>query len=293
MTAAERSGLERLRYWEGQTLRSRDFNDQLAREASLRWWHNRAIHDTWGVVSGLWPQVTGQEVSVSRGLAYDGFGRELILPEERRLSLPPFEEDQGWELLMRAACRAPGQALAAELVWSKAGPVFDPCRGVPIARGKFVSDTLFELDIDERPRLIRKSARPKLGNGSTIRGKTDWRTWTPESGVGGIEVRIDTSAAGFERTPCYVASLQGDALALVDQGFVFLPFARVFQATPVSFAFNLWLPFTGFAPSPSGLPASPVGIVEAARRELSVCWLGIEPWASEPAFEKEVSHGGD
>src|SRR5262249_23851380 len=49
----EQRDLERLRYWQGQMLRSRDFRDQAAQQAELRWWHNRALHNAYGVVAGL------------------------------------------------------------------------------------------------------------------------------------------------------------------------------------------------------------------------------------------------
>jgi hypothetical protein len=45
--------LQRLRYWQGQMLRSRDLRDQVATEAQLRWWHNRALHNVFGVASGF------------------------------------------------------------------------------------------------------------------------------------------------------------------------------------------------------------------------------------------------
>src|SRR6516225_2672470 len=45
--------LQRLRYWQGQMLRSRDFRDQLAIEGQLRCWHNRAMHNAFGVASGF------------------------------------------------------------------------------------------------------------------------------------------------------------------------------------------------------------------------------------------------
>jgi hypothetical protein len=41
--------IERLRYWQGQKLRSRDFRDQMEMAAQLRWWHNRALHQAFGV----------------------------------------------------------------------------------------------------------------------------------------------------------------------------------------------------------------------------------------------------
>ena len=45
--------IERFQYWEGQRLRSRDFRDQIAVEAQLRWWHNRALHGVFGVRYGF------------------------------------------------------------------------------------------------------------------------------------------------------------------------------------------------------------------------------------------------
>ena len=44
--------LQRLRYWQGQKLLSRDFRDQVSYESELRWWHNRALHNAYGQNSG-------------------------------------------------------------------------------------------------------------------------------------------------------------------------------------------------------------------------------------------------
>ena len=298
MTMTERAGIERLRYWQGQTLRSRDLNDQLAYNASLRWWHNRAIHDTWGVVFGLEPQVVGQEVVLYPGLAYDCLGRELIVTRPRRIALPPPEEGQIWDLVLRAATAARGPRPAVTLVWMRPGPVLDPRLGVPLARGRFGEGT-FQLETSEGRSSTRAVARPRLGNGATVRGKTDWRAWTLSRGrlaIGGIEVRIDTTAAGFEQTPCYFPSLEGNAFAQLGRRFVLVSFARVLQATPTSFVYSLWLPlavFQGnlelrhaFAFAAIGAGAQSIGVVELARRELSVSWLGIECRASALASEK-------
>jgi hypothetical protein len=295
MTVTERAGIERLRYWQGQTLRSRDLNDQLAYDASLRWWHNRAIHDTWGVFFGLRPRVDGQEVIVGPGLAYDCFGRELILSRSRGIALPRSGEGQVWLLVLRAAAAAPGPRPPVALVWTKPWPVLPPRFGVPLAHGRLVAGA-FRLEVSERRPSIRPVSRPRLGSGATVRGRTDWRAWTLPRGsfpVGGIEVRIDTTAAGFEHTPCYFASLQGDAFARLGGRYVLVSFARVVQATPTSFVYSLWLPLAAsqgdlalgrsFAVAAA---AQSIGVVELARRELSVCWLGIECRTSTLASEK-------
>ncbi|MCM3870580.1 MAG: hypothetical protein ND895_07805 [Pyrinomonadaceae bacterium] len=85
--------LERFQYWQGQKLLGRDFRDQLAREAQLRWWHNRALHKSYGVSYGF--QVSrvieaGEFVAVrvTCGVAYDCFGRELIQQDTRDIRLP-------------------------------------------------------------------------------------------------------------------------------------------------------------------------------------------------------------
>ena len=49
MSQTEKRKLERVRYWQGQMLRSRDFNDMHAVEEQRRWWHNRALHNAYGV----------------------------------------------------------------------------------------------------------------------------------------------------------------------------------------------------------------------------------------------------
>jgi hypothetical protein len=45
--------LERHLFWRGQHLLARDLNDLGAGEDERLWWHNRAIHDAYGVVFGL------------------------------------------------------------------------------------------------------------------------------------------------------------------------------------------------------------------------------------------------
>jgi hypothetical protein len=85
--------LERFRYWQGQKLLARDFRDQFAREAQLRWWHNRALHNAFGVSFGFQVSRVIEDggfvaVRVTCGVAYDCFGRELILQDTRTIALP-------------------------------------------------------------------------------------------------------------------------------------------------------------------------------------------------------------
>jgi len=101
--------LQRVRYWQGQALRSRDFNDQLAIEAQRRWWHNRALHNAYGVGFGLMTSVERDEhgavtkIRVDCGLAYDCFGRELMLQRPGEMLVPkvPPQEGNAATLLIR------------------------------------------------------------------------------------------------------------------------------------------------------------------------------------------------
>src|SRR5687767_10950559 len=85
---------ERIRFWQGQQLRGRDFRDQIATEAQLRWWHHRALHNAFGVRYGFAVEpVPGvaSVIEIGCGLAYDCFGRELILQTSHQMELPAID----------------------------------------------------------------------------------------------------------------------------------------------------------------------------------------------------------
>ena len=88
--------LERLKYWQGQKLLSRDFRDQTSYEAQLRWWHNRALHNSYGVSYGFTVTMHNGRIQIDCGVAYDCYGRELILQAPREMALPP-EPDEKFE----------------------------------------------------------------------------------------------------------------------------------------------------------------------------------------------------
>src|SRR5829696_1733644 len=80
--------LQRLRFQQGQQLSSRDFRDQIGIEAQLRWWHNRSLHNAYGIASGFEVEQQDDSLLVHEGLAYDCRGRELILQQPRAIALP-------------------------------------------------------------------------------------------------------------------------------------------------------------------------------------------------------------
>src|SRR5215207_29440 len=87
----------RVHYFERQFLRPADFADEQDYHVAMRRRHNIS-HHTWGVVTGL--EVTAEEgnLYVQPGVAVDGYGRELILPQRQPLSTNAFTEKGSDEL---------------------------------------------------------------------------------------------------------------------------------------------------------------------------------------------------
>lgn len=309
----DRIDLERMRYWQGQALRSGDLNDQLSYEAQKRWWHNRALHDAFGIAFGL--EVAGPHgengtyfVTVEPGVAYDAFGRELVLVEEERVALPELSPGNGvevWTLLARLPvardCAARPQTTRPVMFWKRADQVLH-ADGVPLAHAKRIEATLTLARIDEvlptvRLRKVRVKAlnRPKIGGGSTTVGATNWvheervealRLHSPAPGVVLIKVDIDTSAAGFTEVPCYFVSLQG-SLAEADRTGATRFFSDNVAATAQShFTYTVTLS-TVRKPRVADPGAK---ILLAARRHLHVAWLGIQMCCGT-AHTREVENG--
>lgn len=309
MSILDRPELERLRYRQGQALLGRDFRRGVALHDQARWWHNRGAHNAYGIASGL--SVAGDPVTglvVSPGLAYDCSGRELWLQRSRTAPLPhsAAKQPEIWTLLLRyrpssgfvvvgRGC-APAPDDFGELHWKHARQVAI-AEGVPLARFRAIatpSGTLYERDLGFRPPLLRPLARPRLGHGATVQGKTAWTHSTGPFGVSfpGIEVAVDTSASGFDSTPCYFAWLRGQPWRLAAGGILPLLLDRIRAATPHGFTFRLWQPQHQGAPG-IFFSNKDFGLLELARRFLGVCWLGIQMPSvpEEPDTPQEVDHG--
>ncbi len=198
----------------------------------MRAWHNRALHEAYGVREGL--EVTleppQQAVEVAPGLAYDAFGRKLILEQPRRIPLPDGElPEHGLRLVMSYARgrRVGRQGSLSQACWPgdppgmgqislnwQSGKWFDPRTGVPLALllpGP-------ELAPDSYPRRSRPLARPRLAHGATLPGNTAWRLWkhiisyeaitTGEIEPTGEEVAAGLNSAIRQETREHVLGLQ-------------------------------------------------------------------------------------
>lgn len=226
---------QRLRHHHGERLLLRDADDQAALDDQLRWWHNRALHHAYGVVEGLSVRaIDGSApptVVVDAGLAFDAFGRELILADPREIEMP---DSTGSRCLVIVASTS--RVGEVDLQWISIEQL-DARSGVPLA-------------FDERaarpvPRA-RPVARPRIGRGATIPGQTPWQLWTEEPAEGermllGLEAAVDTSAAGFTDVPCYFVQVTGSMFSEAT-GLPILPFGHVAAASRDGFVFRLLMP---------------------------------------------------
>jgi hypothetical protein len=146
MSTLEQRGLHRRRYRQRQLLRSDDLRREVHDETELQWWHNRALHDAYGVVEGLEValRVAGDRswALVSPGLAYDGYGRPLVVDRALAIGLPDDPVDAVLVLRSRedgdgssdvpqpGACR-PDQP-STELCWARTVRL-NPRDGVALA----------------------------------------------------------------------------------------------------------------------------------------------------------------
>lgn len=234
--------LGRIEYWEGQMLRADDFRDSRRVEAQRRWWHNRALHQAYGVYQGFTATLVKNNkgrtpvINIAAGVAYDCFGRELVLDRTATVPLAStnIPKNGFLTLLVRyrdlpsrdvtdargaSCCLAREQApcAAVEFVWSEDGGTAHP-EGVALGSLTYSRGVARRfVGLEKRP-ISRPLARPTLSTGSTVPGNTSWQPWEYRS-IGseqnsfpfeiGVQTTIDTSAAGFTDIPQYFAWLQG------------------------------------------------------------------------------------
>lgn len=327
MSHTEKRELERVRYWQGQLLRSQDFNDIHAVEEQRRWWHNRALHNAYGihrdpdVVPAFSATLSNDAtfVTVTAGLAYDSFGRELILETDQDVMLPAgVPDNEVFVLLARyrmvapqkrreefvailCANQGPVRPGFVELVW-KQRDSFALNDGVPLIAVKITGGKGTPADLPFPLPVSSPLARPQLASGSTVPGNTAWELWTHtfagDPAVLGVQTTIDTSAAGFTDAPCYFAWLQGSVFNPQNRQLAQVVFPSIAEETVDSFVFQIALPF----PSQgifSASVASKMNYVTpqqfssfAHQQNLYVNWVGCQKNASAPVLAILLSNPG-
>jgi len=148
----------------------------------------------------------------------------------------------------------------------------------------------------------RALTRPRVASGMTVAGDTAWEPWIERITVFGerqantplgMQVTIDTSAAGFTETPCYFAWLEGTLWDRSNLAFFPVPFTHIDSEAINHFRFRLWMPRIDLALG-SRLRKANFNFTRefinyAREHGLGVCWIGIQampiierPCAGEP-----------
>ncbi len=291
---------ERITYRDGQQLTARDLQDDQQRDARLRWLHTRYLHQTWGIALGLEVRrVEGDDtvVAVGPGYAVDEVGRDIVLAEGLHISVPEvagsfvltlsYQPDSAFRDRQGAAiiCISGGLDSRRErpvFTWQRPEAVhFGP--EVPLVQ--VVVDEAGAIQGEELDLRARRNAqpfvRPHMGWGITEPGQTGWDSWEEEGSLGGrtartlgLEVTVDTTEAGFIKTPYYFAVLQSDASPEPwsgDSGSTFFLGNAGFITNPTKESFTYRLLKTDYPPFET------VSVNEAEQQQWHITWLGLEP----------------
>ena len=294
---------DRITYRDGQLLTAQDLRDDTRHHDRLRRLHTRYLHETWGIGLGFTVHKAGgnKAVVVGPGYAADEAGRDILLAEGIHVSVP---DVVGPETLVLIASYQEDAAFRArpDLASLCLGCGLDPRDERPIFSWQRPDDVRFgphiplvqisvgngtiqgSLDFRVR-RHARPLVRPHMGWGVTEPGRTGWRLWQ-ENGQDnvGLEVVVNTSEAGFLRTPYYFALLRGDFAGVhffelevspagKDSAFFLGAFSFITDASSESFTYRI-------------IQTEQASETEAEKRRWTVSWLGVEPVTGcEPALD--------
>jgi hypothetical protein len=238
MTPATRT--RRVCFEHGQRLMACNLDDAVAAELTSGARHIVGAHSTWGIALGLEVKLRGGRVlEIARGVAYDAWGRTLVVPAPVRLPTPP---DDVIVVARWCAGAAAVRALAPADVC--------PGRDVPLAS---LTRGASGLDPGVR-RFAHTRASARIGAGSF----TTNLTFTD----GSMRViEIDTRGAGFVETPSYAVGAVGDV------GFPphFGPLISIADPNPDGFKAQV-----RYVPRPGDIAIGP-------SVDVRVDWLGVEP----------------
>jgi hypothetical protein len=202
--------LERLQYVDGQVLAARDLSATQENNERLRAFHNRYLHQTWGVAAGLATAASSNSraVVVQAGYAIDAYGQSIFVSSETTVDLPLSAQSQ----VMALALSAPGT-----LEWWLPQDLTPGTQVLLCAA--FVTNGLISGDLDTSVRRsVTSFAAPRLATGSTVAGQT---IWTDSPGdAQWVQTTVDTSAAGLVQSPQYFPTLQpaGNSVLVVSAG---------------------------------------------------------------------------
>ena len=109
----------------------------------------------------------------------------------------------------------------------------------------------------------------RIGSGKTDPDNTAWQPYNPTSPIPGrgIYVDVDTSKAGFTKTPNYVISVCGHT-----DHWVLTGTSTIYDPTPTGFRV-----YVRYSYNKPGQEAPPLTPAYAKQCKWHVSWIGIEP----------------
>jgi hypothetical protein len=278
----------RLRNDAGQRLLAKDLQDEYDGQTWRRAIHVAALHDTWGIAIGYSATLGEGEAIIGPGLAYDCFGREIILSHDQNVpgpTTPPDDASPAEKLILVArydsdlAARAfgadafpctdtgdrPGRE-EPRFIWRARGQIRLGLE-VPLLAAWMTKKGLIGLDLSVR-RFTRALVRSHVAAGSTESTQV-WEAWEEQGGEFrfGIQTFVQTADAGFVGRPYYLAALRAAPATFAAIGQHLL-FTSIVNIGPNGFTFRVAQTHrtdTDFAPAPIK-PAT-----------LRVDWIGVEP----------------
>lgn len=251
----------------------------------------------------LWHQ--NEKIIIQPGIAYDCFGRELILAQPQLLTRKIFEDETGnirrdfiFEAFFLVLCHQEvaespfkGCSITPDrtelrpplLAWKRKHEVRLGLE-VPILSVEFTNQAIVH-QYNTNP--VRPQARPKIAYGQTTPGQTAWQTWSftkfNEPIELGIKVKIETSDAGFQSKPYYFAWLNG--FIIVDDTSIKVPMPAFVSLTDekrdsFTFCALLFTKIKSIQPSDTKTAMASEQKTDfssfANQHKLTVYWLGIE-----------------
>jgi hypothetical protein len=296
--------VERPLFFDGERLAAADLKAAQEYHQQMRWLHNRSLH-SWGIVLGLEVSATrgDRELKVQSGFALDCLGRELILGEPAVMPVPPavgangqpeafsltisYQEDDRLDPseTETGVCGTGGATRLPEVARLRIQSLRDTDPSIAYRSGLDVvlaSIRVQNCKLAEPPsaaerRDAQPADRPYVATGLAAPPACRWNALQVAGDTVGLQMAVDTSAAGFGSTPAYTAQVIGER-RLADGGGVVDGLADVAGATPTGFTLRFLMPRSlqagGTALNPASVFVDPVAAIEGLG--WSVAWVGIE-----------------
>jgi hypothetical protein len=292
--------LERVVFFNGQSLAAADLTALETSNRELRWLHNSSLHN-WGIAAGF--DVQGQSgdtsVTVQPGYGLDDQGREIILTRAVTKAIPAVAGaasgsgpaifyitasylDDTQETVLQ---NSPGVCLPSGTVrlsnqpaieWRTLAQLRD---GLDLVLGQAsIKNCQLSSAISGAPRrYARACVLPYLRSGSTYPLKPKWELWQPSGHPAlGFTAVIDTSGASFQSTPRYSVQIIGPrATTWQSKPIQVLDLASIAAPSSTAFTLQVALPALIHA-NPGEVRDATTGPEILDQLDWAVVWIGVE-----------------